>query len=251
MSSTTIERMVRWIGVWVLLLLAGCQRAPGLFVIIQNQVPQAGCVIPADLGNLYRGRGVLDVSLVTDSTPDGYIVFPLLENDLPAPAGGQLVDANRIALTGFNIDVRANIETPDATRQVLERPDNAGFVHFASLTSGSVASGGGHTASAVNAILPQLARAFGSSGDLANGKTAAIEVHLSARGNRVAGSIDSDVFTYPITLCSGCLIASSPACPVSNTPPLQGNSCNVAQDEPVDCCNLGGRQICPAAVASQ
>ncbi|HEY6826557.1 MAG TPA: hypothetical protein VI259_06860, partial [Gemmatimonadaceae bacterium] len=79
--------------------LVGCGTPPGAFIIVQNQVPNPDCTIPATKGALYNGDGFVDLSVAT-----GYELFPLLENDFPGPQAGQTVDGNRIALSGFDIE---------------------------------------------------------------------------------------------------------------------------------------------------
>src|SRR5262249_14507056 len=43
-----------------LLSIVGCGTPPGQFLIIQNQVPEKGCLVPVTLGSVYRGTGDLD-----------------------------------------------------------------------------------------------------------------------------------------------------------------------------------------------
>ncbi len=71
---------------------------------------------------------------------------------------------------------------------------------------------------------------------------------MRAFGNKLGGQIKSDVFTYPIRICDGCLINSITTCPATG-PVLQGGVCNPSQDAPVDCYTAGTDLICPATSA--
>ena len=64
MTTHTIGSWAVASAVAGVLAIAGCGQPPDQFIIVQNQVPTAGCVIPTTRGSLYRATGTLDVSLV-------------------------------------------------------------------------------------------------------------------------------------------------------------------------------------------
>ena len=86
------------------LAVAACGRIPGQFVILNDQIPLSGCLIPTNDG-VYQGTGAVDLEIVRQGDQTAYFVFPLLENNLAASTGG--IDANQITLTGFNVDISA------------------------------------------------------------------------------------------------------------------------------------------------
>ena len=233
--------------VCALLLLAGCGRVQGQFIIVQNQVPQTGCTVTGDVSAFYRPEGFLDVSIVSDQATAGYLIFPLLENDLPGVTAGQTVDGNRIALAGWHVHLSTNA-TP-MIQGVFDDPGNQSFIDYTVPTSGSVASGGGHTPSSVDSFPPDLARLVRNQGELTNTTTITVDATIHAIGNTINGSIQSDDFHYPITVCDGCLVANTAMCPFRATPTNPGNPCNPAQDDPVDCCTMSGKQVCPPLVS--
>ena len=239
---------------WATSLLFGCGRTPGQFLIVQNQSPQMNCVIPADLSALYEGKGKLDVQLVGDQALTAYYVFPLLENDLPPPTAGQGSDPNRIALSGFDVDLRILGSAPPMITTLFQSLDadasGSTLLHFRLPWSGSVASGGGHTAATVDAVPAELARRIRATGELDATAFFEMEASITATGDRLAGNIDSDPFSYPVVVCDGCLIANVASCPYQNAVSNQGNACNVAQDDPVDCCSQSGALVCPPTVSS-
>jgi hypothetical protein len=263
-----MTRLTTVAGVAVLALFAGCSGTPpGEFIIIQNQVPNADCTIPATVGSLYRGEGTLDVRLIGDG-PGGYQLFPLLQNNFPGPSGGMITDANRIALSGFDVEIDVPDGAPPGDITTLIRsyrsadptdPANANFdtptlqrhqalVEYSTLTSGSVAAGGGDTASGVNVFPGELAQTIRNLGVLSTTNRYTVMVSARARGETLVSSVRSDAFKYPIELCDGCLIFSQGTCPVAAA---MGNSCNVGQDEGTGCCTIAGSLVCPATVATK
>jgi hypothetical protein len=236
-------------------LLAGCSGTPpGEFIIVQNQVLGSDCTVPATLGAIYRGEGVLDVRLI--GAAGGYQLFPLLQNNFPAPSGGQNVDANRIALSGFDVDVEVPPDAPPSPikdlitnyRSVGADPANQALVQYSTLTSGSVASGGGNTASGVEVFPAPLAQTIRDMAVLSTTNRYWVMASVRARGNTLVGSVRSDAFKYPIELCDGCLIFNQGTCPVAS---VMGNSCDPGQDDGTSCCELAGSLVCPAVVASK
>jgi hypothetical protein len=244
---TRLTTVAGWAVSSALALLAGCSGTPpGLFIIVQDQVPDANCTIPATLGAVYRSQGLLDVRL-----SDGYWLFPLLQNDFPGPSGGTDVDANRIALSGYDVDVELAPGAPDSPITTLLgglRGDGASapdpLVQYSTLTSGSVASGGGNTASSVRVFPGELAKMIRDMGVLSPLNHYWVMTSVRARGGNLGiGKVSSDAFKFPLELCDGCLIVDEGVCSSETTP---GNACNLGQDQQVGCCELAGQLICPA-----
>lgn len=224
-------------------------------MIIQAQVPEKGCVIPASLGTVYQGEGTLDVRLVSDFAETGYLLFPLMQNNYPPPSGGDNGDPNRIKLSGYRVDVSLPEGAPmDAINDLFTTlqtsspeggPDQ--MIQYRIPTSGSVASGGGNTAGGVNAFPGSLARAIRKTGVLSTVPYVWMYSTVRALGDNLTSSLESDAFRFPIRVCDGCLIASREICPVSH-PVLTGNECNISQDGFVDCCSSGNGLVCPSTV---
>jgi hypothetical protein len=223
---------------------AACGGPTGNFYVIQNQVAGPGCTIPASEGGLYLGQGTLDVRA---SGGTGYLLFPLLKNDLPAEGMGG-VEPNRIALEGFDIDVKL-VAGPAAVSDLFGAlaadPATAPLMRYREPWSGSVEPGGGTTAASTVAFPSEAARLLRDGNVLGDGDSARFEIEVRATGRTLSGGVKSDPFRYPLRICDGCLINSMTACPAT-APVLQGGTCNPGQDEPVDCCTSGADLICPA-----
>ena len=228
---------------------SACSGPSGQFYVVHNQVPSAGCVIPAGDSGLYQGEGVLDVRVPTTSDA-AYLLFPLLRNDLPAEGEGG-VEPNRIALAGFEVDVAfvdGNAAAGDFFSGLAADSATQALVRYQSAWSGSVAPAGGMTTAITGIIPAALAQRLRDANILADGSTLRVDARVRAFGDKLGGRIKSDPFTYPIRICDGCLINRVTTCPASG-PILKGGVCNPGQDSAVDCCTQGGDLICPATSA--
>jgi hypothetical protein len=242
-----------------LLLLPACGKVPGQFLILQDQVPDTTCAIPPDVGALYNGEGRLDIALVGMNGSRGYFVFPLMENNFPAPTS-QSTDPNRIALSGFDVSLSFFTQPSgqpavnDAVKGAFAdiATDHPEYLDFQVPWSGTVDSGGGHTPGLVEAFPAKLAMDPRLSNALPKGAFVEIDATIRARGTQINGTVESDDFHFPIKVCNQCLVANAanlPACPVSG-PIHTGNPCNFSQDGLVDCCMNNGTLVCPATTGS-
>jgi hypothetical protein len=228
-------------------LLSGCETGDNpQFFIFQNQVPSGNCSISANKG-VYRGEGLLDVAVLPEGTATGYILHPLLQNDFPQVAGTG-PEPNRLRMRGFQVRIEPAPAVPDAVSKLFTRLGNDArlrtLIEYEEPWSGSVAPGGVASASVV--VVPgDLARQIRDTGALATLTHLTLFAKVRALGERQGGqTLRTEEFVYPIRVCQGCLVASLRACPYA--PVNLGNPCNVAQDDPVDCCTEGGTTICPS-----
>jgi hypothetical protein len=233
---------------------AACGRTPGQFEILNDQVPSSaggGCSVPLN-PTVYQGVGTLDLSVVRSDFGSAYFVFPLIENNLPSSSGSTL-DPNEIQLSGFQVDIKW-IDAPPAPSIQKVFSDNAGgaLMHYQIPWSGGISSGGGQLSASVAAFPVGLAQALVAAGGIGTDPSLTVELQIQALGTTNAGSsMQSDPFKFPVQVCSGCLVQHVAPCPFTAAPANPGNSCNPAQDLPVDCCTDNGALICPPTVATQ
>jgi hypothetical protein len=228
-------------------LLGACSNdSGGRFFIVQNQVPQAGCVINTNR-TIYEGDGLLDVSLVGDAA-FAYLLFPLIQNDFPATGGNGAPEPNRLFVRAFRVRVEAGDGAPANAVQVLQNIDSSEQTHslleFQEPWAATIEPGGGLLAAGVGAIPGEVARRLLTSRVLDGNTQVPLIIRLRAVGKRRDGELESDEFVYPIKVCDGCLSHNIGTCP--RAPVNLGNPCNAAQDFDVDCCQAGADLICPA-----
>jgi hypothetical protein len=237
------------------ILVFACGRVPGQFEILNNQVPMSsggGCSIPVE-PTIYQGQGTLDVSIVRDGLSSAYLVFPLIENNLPASTGS--LDPNQIQLTGFTVDISPIGDVPTAIASTFATLKGSALLHYQVPWAGGVSSGGGMVSATVEAFPVALAQQLLQSGGLGLQPSLTVNLTIQALGTTNNGSkMQSDPFSYPVDVCAGCLVANVanvPSCPFASAAANPGNPCNPSQDTPIDCCLDNGQLLCPPTVVSQ
>jgi hypothetical protein len=251
-ASPTLRRPLSLVAMIWPLVLGACGRVPGQFEILNNQVPQISgnsCSIPVD-PTIYQGEGTLDLSIVRGDFQSAYFVFPLIENNLPRSSSNSSIDPNQIQLSGFQVDIAPIGTTPSDSIQALF--DGGPLVHYQIPWSGGISSGGGQL-SAVTAAFPvALAQQLAAAGGIGTESSLTVDLTIQALGTTNSGThMESDPFHFPVQICSGCLVANVAPCPFAAAPANLGNTCNPAQDLPIDCCTDNGALLCPPTVAAQ
>jgi hypothetical protein len=229
----------------------GCGRVPGQFEILNDQIPSTGtCTVPVN-PTTYQGQGLLDVSIVRSDFQTAYFFFPLLENNLPHPTGD--LDSNQIQMTGFDVDITTIGVVSASVAAIFTSSAASPYLHYQTTWSGGISSGGGQLSAIVEAFPVPLAQQLLAAGNLDASPSLTVNLKIQALGSTNTGrSMQSDPFNFPVSVCAGCLAANLGPCPLSAAPPNPGNSCNPAQDQPVDCCTENGALFCgSAAVAAQ
>ncbi|MCC6748610.1 MAG: hypothetical protein IT371_13190 [Deltaproteobacteria bacterium] len=212
------------LGGALLLAAGGCVDETS-FLITQNQVPQAGCKVDTN-ESVYRAIGTLDVS-----AGKGYVLFPLIRNDLQASKGvDNQPERNALHLREFQVEL-----------DLGEIPANfpAELLSFTKPTSG-VMQPGERRASSVEAIPEKLVKLLSIPPNVKPIVTAKVRV-VADHG---VTKMKSAAFFYPIQLCNGCLVVKAENCPTGEA--LQSapsNTCGLPQDESTTCCNAPGRGL--------
>jgi len=237
--------------------LAACGRVPGQFEILQNQAPQPPCMITTD-PSVYNGEGRLDLSLVSAGAESAYLMFPLVVNNLPAAmAGGP--DGNEIDVHSFAVDIGPSKQgyLPPGVQMLFDTlnqmPNSADYslLHYSLPWAVTISSGGGKAATIVDAFPVQLAQRVLATGDVGISSTSmVVNIRVRVFGTTNTQDMESDPFDFPVAVCNGCLVNNVLPCPYTSAPTFGGNACNIAQDEPVDCCSLNGALVCPAIVST-
>jgi hypothetical protein len=224
-------------------LLAACGADSDRFFIVQNQVPQDGCVIPGDHSTLYRGAGTFDVGLVSAGW-GGYRLFPLLQSDLPALGQEGGTEPNRLSLRKFHVVLDLGAEPPPEMVALFANQALWPYLDYEEPWSGTLEPGGGTISAGVTVVPAEVARQIDASGVFDRISSVLLEARVRAVGDTLNDTIESREFRYPIYACKHCLISYLGTCPYA--PVNTGNVCNVAQDDAVDCCTDGQSLVCPA-----
>lgn len=231
-------------------LMACAEDVPELF-IVQNNTLDDQCEIRNAASEIAQSIGFLDLFISNQ-----YIMYPVVENVLVgsdsvtfqtgAGGGGEGLsgaewEANRITMTRASIE----FDAPDALGVPL--PSDFEIPLSGGLGPGDAAVVG------LQVINASIGNTLATSQLLQQrGATVTILLRLKFFGVTASGrEIDSNVFTYPVQLCVGCLLevpaeAIDPAFPTPNcrvTEDFDSTSlevCSPGQDEAIDC-----RAVCP------
>jgi hypothetical protein len=228
--------------------MTACSQDEDRFFVLHNQAASEGCLISADRDRPYVGQGTLDLALVGPRTPYGYLLHPLLQNDLEKLSEPGVAEPNRLALRGFEVRVSLGAGAPAKIQQLfaeLQSSDEGrALLGYDVPWSGAVEPGGGLAASSVNAIPGELARRIRATEELSKVSHVTLFTKVRAKADGAGRSVESKEFVFPVELCLGCLVGNVAPCPAA--PVNKGNACNVAQDATVDCCTNGADLVCPS-----
>ena len=215
---------------------SACTDGGTSLVILQNQVPGAGCSIGTDTST-FNPIGRID----TDAR-DGYLFTPVVQS-LVAETASETGSPRIVFIEGA--DVKLSFQAGLLSEAEEAGLEESGLSEFSLPFSGAVMPGG--LASFAFVVVPKKLL------DTLAGKVSAEPAHITAEvtmfGELDGGSVESQSFNYPIQVCSGCMrIDNGPCADLPDSfEPLTGGACQQLQDVPVDCCtDTEGALVCPA-----
>jgi hypothetical protein len=207
-----------------LALASGCVEDDRGFVIVQNQIPEPGCIAPGGTSSLYRSSGTLDVSAVAKGYLYGYVMFPLVENNLTATAAtDNQPERNSLQMRRFDVSL-------DMGELPVAQDD------FSVGASGLIKPGA--TRSFGVEVLPAALVSKMAGGSFPPGWAPVVMVTIRAVADRSGGEVESGEFIYPVTICSECLVDWQDPCPdpEDTSVTVYKNECGRPQDDRLTCC---------------
>ncbi|HUH05778.1 MAG TPA: hypothetical protein VML75_27495 [Kofleriaceae bacterium] len=215
---------------------AGCTDADQPVIILQNQVPDDGCIVPVGAGSDFRPRGIIDTQ-----SGAGYLFTPLAQNNAAA------LDGNPTARLAIIEGAEVALTLQDSAVSVAE-----GDTNFTKRFSGSIQPNGGLTSFAFTIIDKRVLDAIAGVIETPDQRFEVLaEVRLF--GTMGGGDLESIPFTYAVDVCTGCMRVNVGPCAdlADDFVPLTGGKCNPLQDVFTQCCTeLDESLTCPAAKPS-
>lgn len=230
-----------WVVLGLLLsgaLLGGCVENRASVTVSRMLVPDSNCVASAD-SDSFLTMGTFDIG-EQGNLPTQYFVYPRVVNNMVSTTEAEGVELNWVEL----IEARLTLDFGAVGAGLDADTTQFRYPAFVTLAPGEAA------AVQVLAIPEATARVIAS--QLPNeGDSVIVRVRIKFLYQFGEYEHETHEVEFPVQVCRHCLIApleQRPACysdEVSD-PILQGNQCNIVQDVPVDCCQLGSRLVCPA-----
>ena len=220
------------------ILLGGCVENRASVTVRRMLVPDSSCVVTPG-SDTFLTMGTFDIGEL-GNLPTQYFIYPQVENNMISTEEAEGIELNLVEL----IEARLTLDF-GAVGGALDA-DTTQFRYPAFITL----KPGDEAAVQVLAIPEATARAIAT--QLPNeGDSVIVRVRVKFLYQFGEYEHETHEVEFPVQVCRHCLIApleQRPACysdEVSD-PILQGNQCNIVQDLPVDCCQLGSRLICPS-----
>lgn len=218
----------------VLAGLAACTATTGdesMFILNDTAPPSSGmCTFTGTAGQPFISTGMIDTR-----SKLGYLFNPLVESQITALMNQ--VQERTIEVQGANVDL--SVQDAGGASVTLPSKDQ----HFSSLTSGSLAPNGG-TANFTFPIVPADAIAAIKA---ATTNPVTLLATIKVYGSLGGGQVNARPFTYPVTVCTDCLVVDAGPCSAS-VKPASTNPCQPYQDGMVTCCEGSGGSadlMCP------
>lgn len=220
----------------VLAGLAACSATTGdesMFILNDTAPPTGGtCMFTGTLGQPFISTGMIDTR-----TRLGYMFNPLVESQVTAIMGKESL--RTIEVQGANIDL--SVEDAGGASVTVPAKDQ----HFSTLTSGSLAPNGGTGNFTFQIVPPDTIAAIKA----ATSNPVTLEATVQVYGTLGGGQVNARPFTYPVTVCTDCLVVDGGPCAGSGAVmPKSTNPCQPYQDGTVTCCEGSGGSadlVCP------
>jgi hypothetical protein len=216
-------------------------------LIVQNQDSGSGgdCTLDSAPTELFIGAGIIDTL-----SASGYIMTPVIENFSTVP---DQVDKTQRFFFLEGAEISIDIGNDSDGLPVLTEEERAGLpadlLAFVVNFTGLVEPENGTTALHIVVVPKEVL-------DLIAAKTPVpveITVNLRVFGTMAGSDASTQVFSYPITVCTDCIKVDVGPCTAlaDDFEAHEGGGCNLLQDKQLDCCTSSlGAEVCPAVAES-
>jgi hypothetical protein len=236
------KRLVSRCAFWLVAAIGASACADNgdeVLLILNNVVPDEECVLSGDEEGLFIAKGIIDTV-----GGAGYLLTPLVKNTATSETG---TEAQRTAfIRGARIDLRFAEPSP-FNEEELQQLADSGLTRFEVPLAATVSPNGSTAPFAFEVMQAPLIAALGDELGSPDDRILVI-AEVRMRATFGGGTIESQVFPFPIEVCEGCNVFDVGPCamlPGTFTPAV-GNPCNPFQDGQTQCCSVTGGLVCPA-----
>jgi hypothetical protein len=209
-----------------------------VLLIVNNAVPGEECVLSGDEEGVFRSAGFLDTAGGV-----GYLLTPLLKNTATTETA---TEAQRtVFISGARVDLTFPEPSPFDAEELQNLADS-GLTRFEVPQAGSISPNGGTAPFAFDIMQAPLVAALSDELEGIDDRIL-VQAKVTMRGTMGGGTIESQTFTFPITVCEGCNVFNlGPCAMLGGIEPRVSNPCNPFQDGQTDCCSVTDGLVCPA-----
>jgi len=219
------------------LALGACvdDNADSGLTILYAAAPEAGCTFTTP-ASLFMTAGRIDTA-----AGHGYLIAPEARNDI-ALLDGESKSPKTVFVTGAEVEI-AFYDTTLFTAAELAEMQTSGLTRFRVPVSGSVAPSAGTTIFPFTAVPTELIAAVAPKIPAPTGANptpaVTVDVQLRLVGTRGGSSIQSNLFHYPVDICTNCLFHHLGKCvDTAYAEAETGGVCRPLQDGHLECCNF-------------
>ncbi len=224
----------------------------GIF-ITKNVVPGAGCTFSATESSPFLSHGTYSIHANAS-----YQLHPQMKSRITARVGQE--DQRTVIIQGARVELTfADAGRPGAlfSSGEIDEMRTAAVTRFETRFTAPLPPNGGIADGDVALINTNLLdRIIAKNPDAASPTStqsfrAEILASVVVFGDMAGSEVESNTFTFPVTICNDCVSNIIGACPLAaGTTVRSGNECNSYQDGIVDCCAMGNDVICPGIVGT-
>lgn len=233
----TLPRTLLLTSLPLALALGACvdDNADSGLTVLYVAAPESGCEYITPAPN-FMVSGTIDTN-----AGHGYLLAPEVRNDITL-LDGEAKSPKTVFVTGAEVEI-AFYDTTLFTTAELAEMRTSGLTRFRVPVSGSVEPSGGTTIFPFTAVPTELIAAVApkipapSAGNPTPRVT--LDVQFRLAGTRGGSSLESNLFHYPVDVCTDCLYHFLGKCVDSAYAQAEvGGVCRPLQDGHLECCNF-------------
>jgi hypothetical protein len=202
--------------------------------VLHVVAPETGCTFSTS------ATTTLPAGTIQANATGGYLMAPEVRNDLTLN-DGEAISPKTIFITGARVEIDFYDPSPFSADEEAELAAD-GLTRFLVPFSGSIEPNGGTAVLPFEAVPLPLLRRIGTllpePTEENPDPRVILDVQIREIGTRGGGSVESNLFHYPVQVCTSCLTSDLGRCVDLGTTTVirTGGACQQRQDGVLDCC---------------
>lgn len=212
--------------------LAACVdgNADSALIILKAATAEAGCTFATD-ATTFQASGLIQADSL-----DGYLLAPLLRNDLTL-ADGEVATPKTMFVSGARVTIKFYDATLFTSAEQATMVTD-GLTRFLAPLAGPLTPNGGVGVFPFVAVPVELLAKLKEKLAAAPTSHTLLDVQVTMSASRGGSTLESNLFRFPVEVCTDCVVHFLGNCAdLSPTQSIQtGGLCSTLQDGRLDCC---------------